>query len=389
MYLYNKCPMQKTLLFRFASWMLVFLMNSISPALADNPYARTISFNDGSRISTFAWFDENNVLLYAINPNGSILWKHNIHDGTRSKVITATQLEKLFPSGTNISNLKLSVSPGHNYLLFYEPFSDPAVRPFFRVISLKDGEPKLVNFEHMPDNFWVKEFAWDPTDQYLYVAAVPYLFPNEPTSIARLSLNTNSFVALVVKDNADLIDEIVYSFELDALIIDCWSFRGEYPADHYILKYDFYENSASILGLFPYVHSMFITDSGKDIYFSLVSRDTNKDGVLDFLDESDISTFNLEKKENQVLVKHSGYELQPSLTPDRKWLGYLRIPERIGEPPEYSDSKDLWIMQLDTRREILVQDGCAQYLFSLDSKKVLALSEDRLRLEVYSIPSRT
>ena len=232
----------------------------------------------------------------------------------------------------------------------------------------------------------MREFAWDPNDQYLYVAAAPYLFPAESTSIARLSLNTDSFIALVIKDNADLIDELVYSYKLDSLIINCWSYRGEYPNDHYILKYDFYQNELNILGLFPYVHDLYITDSGEEIFFSLVSKDTNGDGILDYLDESDISAFNLEKKENSVLLKYSGYELSPSLTPDRKWLGYLRIPERIGQPPLPSGAKELWIMELDRKREILVESECSDFLFSRDSRKVLALSDDRYRLEVYNLP---
>jgi len=357
-----------------------------SPATADNPFARTLSFTDGSRIAAFEWFDDHNILLYAVNQNGCILWKHDIYNGVRTKIITATQLAKLFSPEIDISKLKVSVSPSHNYLLFYQPYSNPDEKPFFRVIRIDSATPEVVEFANFPDDFWVNEFAWDPNDQYLYVSGVPYLFPNEVASIGRLSLNTNSFVALVVKDNADLIDEIVYSFNLDALIINCWSFRGEYPREHYILKYNFYENDIEILGLFPYVHNVHITESGEDIFFSLSSRDTNRDGFLDSLDESDISTFNLKKKENQILVRYSGYELAPSVTLDRKWMGYLRIPERMGRKPTLDDQKQLWIMDIAERREIQVSEDCDGYLFSRDSKKVLALSSDHLQVEIFELP---
>jgi hypothetical protein len=358
-----------------------------SEARADNPFARTLSFNDGSEIVAFDWFDDYNILLYTVNPHGSILWKHNISDGTRSKIITATQLSNIFAAGTDISKLRLSVSSSHNYLLFYEPYTNPNSKPFFEVIRINGQEPELVKFANFPPDFWVNAFAWDPNDQYLYISAVPYLFPNEPTSIGRLSLNTNSFVALTIKDNADLVDEIVYSSKLDSLIINCWSFRGEYPKERYILKYDFYKNEIEILGLFPYVHDVHITASGEGIYFSFASKDTNGDGFLDWMDETDISTFNLERKENQILMRYSGYEIDPIVTNDRKWMGYLRIPERIGRRPRQDDPKQLWIMQLAERREILVTDSCAGYLFSRDSKKVLALSADSLQVEVFELPT--
>jgi hypothetical protein len=358
-----------------------------SASYADNPFARTLSFNDGSQIVAFDWFDDYNILLYTVNPHGSILWKHNISDGTRSKIISATQLSEILPTGADISKLRLSVSPSHNYLLFYEPYTNPNQKPFFEVIRINGQQPELVKFANLPEDFWINAFAWDPTDQYLYVSAVPYLFPGEPTSIGRMSLNTNSFVALTVKDNADLVDEIVYSSKLDSLIINCWSFRGEYPKERYILKYDFYLNKIEILGLFPYVHDVHITASGEDIFFSVASKDTNNDGYLDWLDESDISTFNLEKKENQILMRYAGYETMPIVTNDRKWMGYLRIPERIGRRPKPDDPKQLWIMNLAERREIFITENCEGYLFSRDSKKILALSSDRMQVEVFELPT--
>lgn len=364
-----------------------FLPVAAAGAAVDNPFARTISFSDGSSIAAFEWFDDNNILLYTVNPHGSILWKHNIHDGTRSKIISATQLAELFPPRTDISKLKLSVSPGRRYLLFYENFRDPGNKPFFEIIDVSGNAPVLVKFTNIPPEFWVNKFAWDPSDQYLYVSNVPYLFPNENTSVGRLSLNTDSFVGLIVKDNADLIDEMTYSNDLNALVLTCWSFRGEYPKERYILKFDFYSNALEILGLFPFVHNIFITQQGDSVYFSLVGKDTNNDGFLDWLDESDISRFNLAKKENQVMLRYSGFVLEPRVTNSGKWLGYLRIPERIGRRPTAYDTRQLWIMQIEDRREIFVTEDCISFLFSNDSRKVLALKTDRSRLEVFELPN--
>ena len=85
-------------------------------------------------------------------------------------------------------------------------------------------------------------------------------------------------------------------------------------------------------------------------------------------------------------MRYSGYELSPTLTPNARWLGYLRIPERIGRVPVFYASKELWIMRLDDRREVFVAGDCEGYLFSRDSWKVLALSADFTRLEVFDLP---
>jgi hypothetical protein len=95
-----------------------------------------------------------------------------------------------------------------------------------------------VSVHQVPSDFWTAQVTWDNHGQELHLVAQPYLFPDQRYSIGKLSLESGSFSGVALKDNVDLISEVVFIPQREALAVRCGGFQGQYPGEEVIVLLD-------------------------------------------------------------------------------------------------------------------------------------------------------
>ncbi len=197
-----------------------------------------ISFNDGSLIYDFDWWDTDELVLYAVNPHGAILWLHKIGTAERRKLISATELEGIIGGIRPWEKITFSLSAHRRYVAFYAPPDGPLEPAMLKVVDLGKKVPFPVSFTKVPRDFVIGAYTWDSTDKYIYVSAREFLSPENDVSLGRLSLETGAFLGLVRKSEVDLIESLSYNPAENALVAVSRSFRGEYPRSQFLLSID-------------------------------------------------------------------------------------------------------------------------------------------------------
>jgi len=234
-----------------------------SLVLADARKPWHIAFSDGSLIQDFAWWDDDKLALLAVNPDGAILWLHRIGTNEREKLISATELEKIFGRGVDWSRVSMKLSPSRRYISFSAPPSSPLEPYLFKVVDLSRKVAIPVSFTRIPKDFVIGVHAWDSTDKYVYVAQREFLSPENDISLGRLSLDTGTFLGLAKKSDVDLIENLIYSPSDNALIIVSRSFQGSYPRNEFLLSFNLETNTlAKILEAYQF-RGVQVTDSGE------------------------------------------------------------------------------------------------------------------------------
>jgi hypothetical protein len=392
----------------FALMLLAALAALVSQA-ADSRGLSYISLNDGSTIQDYAWWDEDELLLYTVNPDGAILWKHNIATGAREKIITATGMASLLRITDGWDKVTFDLSPSRGYISFYAPPDGPLKPPLFRVVEMAPGKMSAVEFTKLPDGFIIGKHAWDNTDKYIYLAAQDYSSPDTDIILGRLSLETGAFLALAVKDQIDLVNELEYDSQSNALLITSRSYAGEYPRGEFLLQYSLNDNSLVKLSEAYEFRGIQATASG-DIIAAEVSKSAFRDGSYPgflMVDESFRLPENPDEGkdarvvsqillippegESQVLLdsQDRGFDFEPGLSPNGEFLAFKRMYYRLPTAVEVRMPDNeifLCLRERKSAQEYLVMRGAESYRFSPGSRFIAARSADRSYLNIFELP---
>jgi len=384
------------------------LLSPLAATAADRePYI--ISFSDGSRIVDYDWWDEDNLVLYAVNPFGAIVWKHRISTGDREKLISATDLASVLRRKDGWENLSLELSPQRRYVSFYAPQAHPLEPPLFKVVDLEAGRLRAVEFTKVPPDFIIGKYVWDNTDKYVYVAAQPFTSAESEVSLARLSLETGAFLALSIKTQVDLIDELAYSPSDNSIIIVSRSFGGEYPRGEFLSAYSLNDNALVKLYDAYQFRGIEVVPSG-EIIAGVVSNvafggagsspgflmvdDTfklpeNPREGRDARYYSQVLLFGGEEPEVLLDSQDRGFDFNPRLSPDGRFLSYFRIFYRLPyavrvRMPE--NEPFLCLRKRDGVQEYVVAGGVDSYSFSPGSRYVAVRRADQNSLVLFELP---
>ena len=390
--------------------LMLFVALAVLPAhAADSRSPAYISLNDGSTIQDYAWWDEDVLLLYTVNPDGAILWKHHISTGAREKLITATGLAGLLRISEGWDKVTFDLSPNRAYISFYAPPAGPLKPPLFRVVEMAPGKMKTVEFTKMPEGFVISRHAWDNTDKYVYLAAEDYSSPDNTISLGRLSLETGAFLALAVKDQVDLINELAYDSLSNSLLITSRSYGGEYPRSEFLLKYSLNDNTLTKLADAYQFRGIQAAASG-DIIAATVAKAAFKEGSFPgflMVDES----FRLPETpdegkgarvvsrillippegESEVLLdsQDRGFDFEPSLSPNGAFLAFKRMYYRLPMAVEVRMPDNeifLCLRERKSSQEYLVMRNAESYRFSPGSRYIAARSADMSYLNIFELP---
>ncbi len=370
-----------------------------------------ISFSDGSEIQDYAWWDEDELLLYTTNPHGAILWKHHIITGTREKLITATGLASLLHIADGWDNITFDLSPNRAYISFYASPAGPLKPPLFSVVEISPGRTRVVEFTELPAGFVIGRYAWDNTDKYIYLAEEGYASPNNAVSLGRLSLQTGAFLALAVKDQVDLINELAYDSLSNSLLITSRSYSGEYPRSEFLLQYSLNNHTLSKIMEAYQFRGVQAAASGEIIAATVAKEAFTGSAFPGFLmvDESfRLPDTPAEGKGARVVSRilfippegeaetlldsqDRGFDFEPSLSPNGSFLAFKRMYYRLPMAVDVRMPDNeifLCLRERKSAQEYLVMRGVEGYRFSPGSRYIAARSADMGSLSIFELPRR-
>jgi len=398
---------------------LTMVVISPAPAAAADPREPfRIDFNDGSLIKDFAWWDDDQLCLYAVNPNGAIVWLHNIGSGERRKLVTARDLARIFGADANWSELRLSLSPHRRYLSFYAPPAGPLAPALFKVLDLGKGRATPVSFTKLPPGFIPGVHAWDNTGKYVYVAAREYMSPESDISLGRLSLETGTFLGLTRKSDLDLIQSLNYDPAHNALIIVSRGYKGAYPRQEFLLSYSLTTNELAQLGGAYLFRGIQVTVGGEILAATLNPQKSEGEFFPGFLmvapemhppqtpeegkAERLISQIILIRQDSEGRGKKGedspevlltgqlrGFDFNPYLSPDGRFMAFLRLFYRLPYAVEVHPPPNeafLFLQERDSAQEFMVMQGADRFQVSPGEHYLAARSSDGTHLELFELP---
>ncbi|MCH7472649.1 hypothetical protein IIA79_06830, partial [bacterium] len=278
----------------------------------------------GERVIDMAWADSANLTVLVESVNGHALRRLDLRRGELSVIAAPKSFRRLASQGGGRRQLEFSLSPAGNAIAVLEVAGDPLKPNQLSVYSLGPGGVQSVGTGRIPKDFWVEHLAWESSGRELYMSARPYLFPEQPYSLGRLVLLTASFDPLALKANIDLISEIAYIPQRDAVAVICSSYHSEYPREPLAVLLDPKGSGMQIL------HT-------QAAGFSLYPR---ADGRL--LLGAPPGTGNAEGREEQWVLGAEDSAMRPArlalldsastlaISSDGAWLGFLLGAKELG-----------------------------------------------------------
>lgn len=398
---------------------LALTVGAASQAAAATPREPfRVDFNDGSLIEGFAWWDSDQLCLYAVNPDGAIIWLHNMSSGERRKLVSASELTRIFGSHARWSELRVSLSPHRRYLSFYAPPSEPLAPALFRVLEVGKGRAAPVSFTKMPPAFVAGVHAWDNAGKYVYVAAREYVSPESEVSLGRLSLETGAFLGLLRKSTVDLIQSLNYDPAHNALIIVSRSYQGAYPRHEYLLSYNLTTNELGELGS-AYLYRGIQVTAGGEILAAVVNPQkvegqlfpgflmvepeaglpqTPEQGEAErMLSQLILLSRPAEGKREaeldspEVILSDQvrGFAFNPYLSPDGQFLAFLRLFYRLPYAVRVdlpANDAFLFLRERESGQEFMVMQGADSFQVSPGEHYLAARSSDHTHLQLYELP---
>ena len=368
-----------------------------------------VEFNDGSLILGYAWWDEDELILYTVNPYGAIMWRHQVLTGARDKLLSATELAQVLGKQAAWEEPSFQLSPHRRYIAFYSPPGGPVATPLFRVVDLQTDRRSAMRFSKTPEDFLVGSHVWDDTDKYVYVAAQPFSAVESQVSLGRLSLETGAFMPLARKEQVDLISGLAYDPFTNSLVVTARSFGGEYPRGEFLLRYSLSDNALVLLHEAYQYRGVEVVATGQ-ILAGAVAKEAFKGGSFPgflMVDESfelpetpveggraryvsRILLFPPDGEPETLLTSQDrGFDFQPALSPRGDYLGFLRLFYRLPyavrvRMPEHEVF--LCLKERNGPQEYLVMRDAESFCFSPGSHYLAARASDKSYLLVFELP---
>ncbi len=404
----TKLWLPPALLLAFMSCALLLLAASPGAARAEMSDAAHIVFNDGSLILDYDWWDDDELVLYTVNPYGAIMWLHRITTGDRKKLISATDLSRVLGKHTDWERLSFTLSPHRRYISFYIPPSGPLEAPFFKVVDLEAPRIRAFSFSKMPSDFAVGHSVWDNTDKYVYVSAQEFSAPENVVSLGRLSLETGAFLPLALKEQVDLIDDMAYDPQSNAILMAARSFGGEYPRGNFLVRYSLSENTITSIHEAYLYRGIEVIETG-EVLVAAVVKEAFGGSFPGFLMVDE--TFDLPQTPDEgkaaryvsrilligtegdpeVLLNSQdrGFDFEPALSPDNAYLAFLRMFYRLPYAVRVRTPVNDVFLCLKERhgaQEYVVMQGAESYKFSPGARLLAARFRDRSFLTLFELP---
>jgi len=181
-----------------------------------------------------AWVDSHSLCVLAQTAKEYVLRKLELPAGEFSVYEVPPAFRRFRPGHDTV---QFSLAPNATALSALEPAAGPLGPAKLMLLRATGNVFNSVDLRGLPADFYVDSVGWGAPGQ-LFLAARPYLSPNQSFSVGKIDPETGAFCGVVPKESVDLIDRLTVLPNRGLLLLRCRGFRGEYPQEPVLAGWD-------------------------------------------------------------------------------------------------------------------------------------------------------
>ena len=324
----------------------------------------------GEHVLSAAWAGTARMSVLVSTGSGLGLRSIDLDSGQVESPAVPKSFQALKANGGAVMKL----SPSGSGLAVLEPSSDPLNRPGLSLYLYESGQWVESSTRQVPRSFFTGQMAWDEQGTRLYLAAMPYISPDQLYSLGMLSAGGGAFQGLLLKDNLDLISEIAYLPVRDGLALRCKGYQGTYPAEPFIALLDLAQMKYYLLHSEAAGLKMRALSNGELLLFPENGNSAGDEWMLA------LGTTRLRKA--AIASKINRATLETSL--NGAWLGFIADAGVLGVKGK-PEEKYLGLQRVADGKTMVSAAASSDFWFSL-ADLVCALSADRSAFYFYKLP---
>jgi len=348
----------------------------VSGSIAAAAKSPRIELPEGERAVKIAWADNATLMVLVTTGEQYAYRSLDLNRGSFGICRASAGFEALKPAGDVKASPEFYLADNGASLAVVERARLPLKASVLQVFRL-DGDRLLsVSTRTVPTKFWVDQLAWDNEGRVLFISARHYLYPEQPYSIGKLAVENASFKPLTLKANLDLIDQLVFIPQRQALAARCASYHGEYPLEQLIALIDpntgiprMLHSRASELQLKPLADGRLLLydASGSQLGF-------RGDWLLD-------PRYETLQAAVLGLVETPGTLLT---SPDSTWLGFLTKASTLGVNVA-NNGQVVALQRAADGKTMATSEASVDFAFSPNSQYVCTVGDDGRALFFYPL----
>jgi hypothetical protein len=362
---------------RTRAFRAVLLALSLALAAAASALAQDtpgVAAPAGQSIVSFAWAGEASLDVITQDGKAYSVYRVELADSQWLPVAMPPSFTKLKVPGAKSKAVDIALSVDGSGLAVLEHAPEPLAAPSLGVYRWTAEGYRAVDTRQLPPDFWPAHMAWDSRGQLLYLAAREYLFPDQLYSIGALDAASGQFTNVMLKGNIDLVDELEYVPQRQALVVRSRGFQGEYPQQPVISLVELATKQFNILHSEAAGHAFTALADGRVIITGPPPQPGQLPGEVWVLDKA---ATQLSPAQESLPAPLSTLQI----TGDGTWLGFA-TPAKDGK----GGPGALTFQRLADGKTVAAGQPCALYAFSPNGRYVCAVNAGRDGFTFYQLP---
>jgi hypothetical protein len=332
----------------------------------------------GEHVLDLAWRSESSLVMLVQLSGGYALRKLEIGSGDISVISVPKEFSYFKPSPAGGSADEFLLSPRGNALAVIDPGAGALEAPKLYAYTIDGDILSPANTRRIPNDFWVEHAAWDSTGDNLYLTTQPYLFPEQLNSIGVLDLKTGEFQGAVIKDNIDLISDLICLPGQGTLAVRCMAYQGQYPVEPLVALVDLEHRTSHILHSRAGNLAMRALSNGSLLLYP--NAGAKKSGSEYWLLEPGAVTL----RRAQMALTDSAATLQTNA--NGEWFGFLAAESELTGKGEKKKLL-LALQRAKDGKTVVTATATQAFRFAPSGRTVCALSGNEPRLYFYQLPT--
>lgn len=216
---------------------------ALAPQLAAGQDTEAVELPAGRELLDMRFQDTHTVVLLQRSKNEILVSRISLED---QRIVDLKGPRSLQRSG-NAALFSYALAPLGNALAVIERNGNLVRASRVSVFQIEGGSIADVSTYHIPDEFWPGEMCWDESGENLFLAARPYLQPQQPVSVGVFSLQSEKFTPLLNRSEVDQVREMAFLPGSGELAVLCGAYRQQFPLEDMLLLLSPAGNTTSIL----------------------------------------------------------------------------------------------------------------------------------------------
>ncbi len=330
----------------------------------------------GESVVDMAWGSDANVVLLVQLAGGYALRQLDLASGNINVIAVPKEFSYFKPGKEGQPAPQFFLAPRGNALAVLEAGSG-VLHPSKIAVYVNDGrEMRAVNNRRIPSEFWPATAAWDASGRKLYLTTQQYMYPDQLYSVGLLDVQTGEFQGVVLKDNVDLISDIVCLPGTDALAVRCSGYQGQYPGEALIALVDLEHRTSHVLHSRAGKLGLRALGAGTLL---LYTEGQGRSGGDYWLLEPGAVTL----RRAQLAFADGASTFQATV--DGKWYGFI-APEAELTGKGAGEKRLLALQRAVDGKTVVTATATQMFRFAPGGKTVCALAVDEAKLYFYQLP---